>query len=231
MVAQRIGQYAEKKGISIYALENNLNVSRGSIAKAIKDNKSIGSNVLENILRSYPDINPVWLMTGRGNMFLNGAETDLANPDQTFILKTDTKKEMQRIPLYDLQAAASIIPTFNGKQNIIDYITIPNMPACDGALPITGDSMYPLLRSGDIVLYKVIKDLIEGIYWGEMYLVYLNDNGDDMTLVKYVQKSDKGEEYIKLVSQNQHHAPKDVKLKKVKAMALIKASIRINSMG
>lgn len=229
MVAQRLSQYIENKGISLYAFENKLEVSRGSISKAIKENKSIGSNVLENILATFEDINPVWLMTGKGNML---SVPEVYNqPDQTFLLKTDSKKPIQRIPLYDIEAAASIVTTFSGKQNIIDYITIPNMPSCDGALPITGDSMYPLLRSGDIVLYKVIRDLQEGIYWGEMYLVYLNDNGDDMTLVKYVQKSDKGEDYIRLVSQNQHHAPKDVKLKKVKAMALIKASIRINSMS
>lgn len=229
MVTQRLSQYIEYKGISLYAFENKLEVSRGSISKAIKENKSIGSNVLENILITFEDINPVWLMTGKGNML---SVPEVYNqPDQTFLLKTDSKKPIQRIPLYDIEAAASIVTTFSGKQNIIDYITIPNMPLCDGALPITGDSMYPLLRSGDIVLYKVIRDLQEGIYWGEMYLVYLNDNGDDMTLVKYVQKSDKGEDFIRLVSQNQHHAPKDVKLKKVKAMALIKASIRINSMS
>ncbi|SUJ26376.1 Uncharacterised protein [Sphingobacterium spiritivorum] len=229
MVAQRLSQYIEDKGISLYAFENTLKVSRGSISKAIKDDKSIGSNVLENILRNFDDINPVWLMTGKGDMYVNSEPS--YKPERTFLLRTDGKKEIQRIPLYDTQAAASIVNTFNGKQNIIDYISIPNMPLCDGALPITGDSMYPLLRSGDIVLYKIIQDIQEGIYWGEMYLVYLNDNGDDMTLVKYVQKSDKGEEYIKLVSQNQHHAPKDIKIKKVKAMALIKASIRVNSMS
>jgi len=231
MVAQRLSEYIENKGISLYAFENTLAVSRGSISKAIKENKSIGSNVLENILSKFLDINPVWLMTGKGDMIFKDPAEEIVRPDQTFILKSDSKREIQRIPLYDTQAAASILPTFNGKQNILDYITIPNMPVCDGALPITGDSMYPLLRSGDIVMYKVVKDISDGIYWGEMYLVYLNDNGDDMTLVKYVHKSDKGEDYIKLVSQNQHHAPKDVKLKKVKAMALIKASIRINSMS
>ncbi|RQO78076.1 peptidase S24 [Pedobacter sp. KBW01] len=231
MVAQRLSQYIEDKGISLYAFENKLAVSRGSISKAIKENKSIGSNVLENILSKFIDINPIWLMTGRGKMIASDINESVVEPEQTFLLKTDKKRELQRIPLYDTNAAASVLPTFNGKHNIIDYITIPNMPSCDGALPIIGDSMYPLLKSGDIVMYKLINDLQDGIYWGEMYLVYINEHGDDMTLVKYVQKSDKGDDYIKLVSQNQHHAPKDIKLKKVKAMALIKASIRINSMS
>jgi len=210
-------KFAEKMGTSEANIRNYRNKIAPKIDFLVKLHKEL-------------EISFEWLLVDEGDMSVSTPEP-VYKPERTFMLRTDGKKELQRIPLYDIQAAASIVHTFNGKQNIIDYITIPNMPTCDGALPITGDSMYPLLRSGDIVLYKVIRDLQEGIYWGEMYLVYLNDNGDDMTLVKYVQKSDKGEDYIKLVSQNHHHAPKDVKLKKVKAMALIKASIRINSMS
>ena len=231
MVSDRLSKYIDYKQISFYAFENTLEVSRGSISKAVKESKSIGSNVLENILSKFPDMNAEWLMTGKGQMIRGFDEEVVVEPDAKFLLRTDRPKELQRIPLYDIQAAASIVNTFNGQQNISDYITIPNLPKCDGAMPITGDSMYPILRSGDIVFFKVVTDIKESIYWGEMYIVYLKDNDDDMTTVKYVQRSDKGDNYIKLVAQNQHHAPKDVLLKKVKAMALVKASLRINSMA
>jgi hypothetical protein len=68
MVAERLGKYLDFKQISFYAFENSLGVSRGSISKAVKDNKSIGSSVLENILIKYDDIRPSWLLTGRGEM-------------------------------------------------------------------------------------------------------------------------------------------------------------------
>ena len=68
MVAQRIGEYIETKGISYYAFENAIGASRGSISKAVKEGKSIGSSVLENILIIYSDLNPIWLLTGKGNM-------------------------------------------------------------------------------------------------------------------------------------------------------------------
>ncbi|MDB0600070.1 hypothetical protein PL373_02640 [Tenacibaculum maritimum] len=64
-----------------------------------------------------------------------------------------------------------------------------------------------------------------------MYLISVEVAGEEYISVKYIQKSEKGEQYIKLVSQNQHHQPKNVKLNKVRAMALVKASVRINSMG
>lgn len=147
-------------------------------------------------------------------------------------LRTDSNREIQHIPLFNIEATAGLVDLFqnNSDQSPIDTIKIPNLPKCDGALYVSGDSMYPLLKSGDIVAYKQIQDFKNDVFWGEMYLVSVEVGGEEYVSVKYVQKSDKGEDYIKLVSQNQHHQPKDVKLKKVRAMALVKASIRINSM-
>jgi SOS-response transcriptional repressor LexA len=172
------------------------------------------------------EINFEWMFNDSGPMKVVKGES-LVSVANEFTHKDD---HSQRVPLYDMKAAANLVKLFEGHENIIDYITIPNLPKNDGALHISGDSMYPLLKSGDIVIYKKINNIEAGIFYGEMYLLSINIDGDDTTVVKYIQKSDKGEEYIKLVSQNTHHSSKDVNLKHVKAIAWIKASIRINSM-
>ena len=101
------------------------------------------------------------------------------------------------------------------------------IPKCDGGLRIVGDSMYPLLKSGDIVLYKQLKD-IGDIFWGDMYLLSIDIDGEEYITVKYIQKSER-EGYVKLVSQNPHHADKEVAVDRIRALALVKASIRMNS--
>ena len=103
----------------------------------------------------------------------------------------------------------------------------PDLPKCDGAIYIVGDSMYPLLKSGDIVLYKQLKD-IGDIFWGDMYLLSIDIDGEEYITVKYIQKSER-EGYVKLVSQNPHHADKEVAVDRIRALALVKASIRMNS--
>jgi len=229
MVSERVGQYIEAKGISYYAFENHLGASRGSISKAVKDGKSIGSNVLEKILSLYPDLNPSWLLTGQGTML---KDTDVNEPAiKTFKLKTDRTIDSQQIPLYDLEAVAGIVPLFvnNTALQPIDHISIPHLPKCDGAVYVTGDSMYPVLKSGDIVMYKIIDDIVNGIFWGEMYLLGVDIGGEEYITVKYINRSDK-EGYVKLVSENTHHQPKDVALDKIRALALVKANIRINAM-
>lgn len=228
MVSLRVGEYIDAKGISYYAFENSLGASRGSISKAVKDGKSIGSNVLEKILVLYPDLNPAWLLTGSGSMFTDDAPVPAVT---TFRLKTDRAVESQQIPLYDLEAVAGLVPLFGDSRALkpIDHISIPNLPKCDGAVHITGDSMYPLLKSGDIVLYKIVEDIVNGIFWGEMYLLGIDMGDEEYITVKYIQQSDK-DGCIKLVSQNKHHQDKDIAIDKIRALALVKASIRINAM-
>lgn len=232
MVSERVGQYITKKGISYYAFENSIGASRGSISKAVKERKSIGSQVLENILAIYTDLNPTWLLTGVGEIFTENIEILQNKKIEAFRLKTDREIENQQIPLYDIEAIAGLVPLFQDSksQDPIDHISIPHLPKCDGAVYVTGDSMYPLLKSGDIVLYKEIHDVANEIFWGEMYLLGIDMSGEEYVTVKYIQKSEIPG-CVRLVSQNKHHQDKDVEMKKIKALALVKASIRINSMN
>lgn len=232
MVSERVGQYIAKRGISYYAFENSIGASRGSISKAVKEGKSIGSQVLENILAIYTDLNPAWLLTGAGEIFIDNVEILQNKKIEAFRLKTDRELEHQQIPLYDIEAIAGLVPLFQDSksQDPIDHISIPHLPKCDGAVYVTGDSMYPLLKSGDIVLYKEIHDVANEIFWGEMYLLGIDMSGEEYVTVKYIQKSEIPG-CVRLVSQNKHHQDKDVEMKKIKALALVKASIRINSMN
>lgn len=204
----------------------SIGMTYGSFKGSAKD-RPLNSDAIENILTLY-DVDAKWLLTGEGSV----SKSEVNEPPQVYKMKTDRTVQDQDIPLYNLEASAGLVNLFQhqGDTKPVDYISIPNLPKCDGAISVTGDSMYPLLKSGDIIMYKEINNEISNIFYGEMYLVSLDLDGEEYVSVKWVQKSDKGEDHIKLVSENQHHQPKDVPLKSVRAMALIKASIRINAM-
>ena len=65
--------------------------------------------------------------------------------------------------------------------------------------------MYPLLKSGDIVLYKQLHD-IDDIFWGDIYLLSIDIDGEEYVTVKYIQKSDR-EGYVKLVRSERCTTP------------------------
>ena len=79
-------------------------------------------------------------------------------------------------------------------------------------------------------MFKQVANDIRNLFFGEMYVVGMEIDGEEYLTVKWVQKSKKGDEYICLVSQNEHHQAKDVHLKDVKAIAIIKAHTRIYTM-
>ncbi|RGU36765.1 helix-turn-helix transcriptional regulator [Alistipes indistinctus] len=72
MILERLKQYIDAKGITIAAFEREAGMSNAAFGKALKNNGAIGTDKLENILSAYPDINPVWLLTGNGNMLTSG---------------------------------------------------------------------------------------------------------------------------------------------------------------
>ena len=52
------------------ALEDKLEVSKGYITKAMTKKSAMGSDLLERIMRLFPQLNIVWLLTGEGDMIL-----------------------------------------------------------------------------------------------------------------------------------------------------------------
>lgn len=151
--------------------------------------------------------------------------------DKVFKLRTDRLIDRQQIPIYDMEAVAGLVPLFADQysQSIVEVMETTLIPKCDGGLRIVGDSMYPLLKSGDIVFYRQIHDIINNIVWGEMYLVSFDVDGDEYVSVKYLQRSELPD-YITLVSYNEHHKPMDIHISRIRALAFIKASLRLNSL-
>lgn len=232
MVLERIKEFIDYKGLSIAAFERSIGMSNASFGKSLKNKGAIGSDKIENILFKYKELSAEWLLTGNGEMIKPSVsrvvmETTAIHQPRTF----EKKEEMQVVYLYDFNASAGLRSLFDNNQHrVIDDIHIPNLPKCDGAIHIVGDSMYPLLKSGDIILYKQMPLDIENLLYGEMYLLSYDIDGEDYIVVKYVRKSGKGEPYITLGSENPEHAARDIDFRRVNALALVKASVRINSM-
>jgi phage repressor protein C with HTH and peptisase S24 domain len=231
-IKTRILEYLDFKGIQREDFFRKINMSYSSFRGEAKE-RPLNSDAVDSILTLSSDLNPLWLISNKGSMLLDDIKLSHVNePQAVYSMRTDSIQEAQRIPLFDIEAAAGIIPMFEniGAKPIDEYISLPRVPKCDGAVFITGDSMYPLLKSGDIVAYKIIHDYKNEIFWGEMYLISIEMADEFFMSVKYVQKSEIGEDWIKLVSQNSNHQSKDIEIKRIRSMAIVKASVRINSM-
>ena len=188
-----------------------LGVSRSTLSNWVARN-SIDFPLLLSKLK---DVDYNWLLLGKKPL-IPQSETSDALKDRT-------------VMLYDIAAAANLRTLLANKQQyVVGKIQIPSIPVCDGAVYISGDSMYPILKSGDIIGYKEISSF-DNVIYGEIYLVSFMIDGDEYLAVKYVNRSEK-EGYLKLVSYNTHHEPMDIPFASINAMAIVKFSIRRHMM-
>lgn len=223
-VKERLISFIEYKGLSKNKFEQICGFSKRYVSNI---SVSLQPDKIERISLNFPDLNIGWLLTGEGEMIIPSTSVD---PQQTFQLRTDRTIPVQEIPLYDFDAAAGLVAIFNEMHaDPVDYLRIPNLPTVDGAIFVRGDSMSPLLKSGDIVMYKKKELSIDSILWGEIYLLSFQTDGDSYTAVKYIRKSETPG-MVCLASFNPSFAPKDIPMSAITALALVKASLTFHTM-
>ena len=171
-----------------------------------------------------------WLLNGAGPML----KKDIANEANSNLPITEESKysfqkgKKNYLPLYNLDNTGNlknILTRSLDQKFIIDFIKIPDLADCDGATYVKGNSMAPIIKSGDIIIFKTIS--FNDIIWGELYLIEFSmDDRSFYILIKYIQKSAKGEKFVTLTGVNPNHSPQDIPISKINAIAFIRASIR-----
>lgn len=182
-----------------------------------------GFDILNKIVaNSILNINSEWLLTGTGPMQKHMVEFVHTPP------YTDIGHEL--IPVYDISAAANLQTLFANEnaQHLLGSIKILNAPKCDGAIYARGDSMYPLVKTGDTIAYKQLQSM-NNLISGEMYVVDFHSEGDDFLVIKFV-KWEERDVSLRLISYNQHHEDMIIPVSAVRAIALVKIVVRISSM-
>lgn len=91
----RVKQFIKFKGISLRKFAEIIGVSHS----LINNTKSLGSDKLESIIMKYPEINPVWLLTGNGEMLVQGQENisnhdSIEQPNLVLLSEAKLLKEM-----------------------------------------------------------------------------------------------------------------------------------------
>ena len=213
-IVSRIKEFVDYKGLSVRKFEEKVGFSNGAFASQYKNNGSIGSDKIENILQSYPEINVIWLLTGEGEML---------KEEEILPVAIHTNNPKKGIPLIPVEAMAGIA---NGEVSVLEmdcerYI-IPMFKDADYLIMVKGDSMYPRYSSGDVVACKKLplSDLF--FQWNKPYVIDTEQGG----LIKKVCKSTK-KNCIKLVSENPEYEPFDLHKSQIYAIALVIGTVRL----
>lgn len=109
---ERLKQYIEFKGFTNSHFEKKNELSNGYIATQSKRNADLGEGVLIKILNNCLDLNPLWLLTGKGSMLKSEVnkglnqnikgDSNIQSGNSTYVANEtsaiqECKKKMQRL--------------------------------------------------------------------------------------------------------------------------------------
>lgn len=90
----RLLQFIKYAGLSARQFDLSIGASNGYTLRMKKNSASIGSDVIENILKTYPQLNVIWLITGKGEMLKENEEELILDFDE---LPKERQNEIEQI--------------------------------------------------------------------------------------------------------------------------------------
>ncbi len=71
-IIDRVVDFSAHLGMSLRSFSLSIGASAGYLHRLQTANSNIGGDFIEKILQLYTEVNPVWLVTGEGDMFKEG---------------------------------------------------------------------------------------------------------------------------------------------------------------
>lgn len=219
MVQQKIIQYLDFKGISKYKFYQETGLSNGFLNKI----GSIGTDKCEIICSIYPEINPTWLLTGKGPMLL-GIDGEVAaeiSENKAIGKKVSTKYEL---PLVSVEALAGV---GRGDMPAMEYesemYSVPLFKGrADFLIGVAGSSMIPKYYAGDILACKRINE-INFIQWGKVYVL----DTEQGVIVKRLYQTDEDEKVL-CFSENKEMYPQfTIPKTSIRSLSLVVGTIKV----
>lgn len=90
----RLMLFIKEAGMSARQFDLSIGASNGYTLRMSKNRASVGSDVIEKILRTYPDLNVVWLLTGEGQMLKSQEAEEILDFEN---LPREKQLEIERI--------------------------------------------------------------------------------------------------------------------------------------
>ena len=210
-------QIAKNKSISYEKFFGDLGVSYGNF-KGKQKESALGSNVLEKIISKYPEISPVWLLTGKGPM----TTSNIPQPSDV-PLATPSPMGDQGIPLLPVSAMAGAL---SGDVSVLEYecerYVVPAFQGADFLIPVKGSSMYPKYSSGDIVACKRVPTSDLFFQWNKVYVL----DTDQGPLIKRIRRGS-SDDTVLIVSDNTTYEPFELRRDQIRGVALVIGVIRL----
>lgn len=198
---------------------------------------------IELIYSKCENINPEWLLTGKGNML---KEQERQNSSiYSSSINTERTPTIKQLPIGEIPHTPEAIPFAEAARNglnpiplvttrvaagfgcadfaieeadIKDYYVIPKFKNChvDFMIEITGLSMYPHFNSGDVIACSILRNT-QFLQWNKCHVIATREQG---MLVKRIMPGD-DKEHLRAISDNKDYPPFEIPVDEITGIAVV----------
>lgn len=180
-IQERFQTFISYKRLSKRKFQDSIGVSNSYIQNIVN---GISDDVLNSIMKKYPELNTDWLLTGNGNMLLS--------PMVDKNLDSYTINYKKGVPYYNVDFIGGFDIVLNDQTTMPEYlIDFKKYNEATCWCNVTGHSMEPEITHGDIIALKKVED-VSFLPLGEIYAI-VTTNG--MRTIKRIGPSTKEDCY------------------------------------
>lgn len=177
MIKARVLEHIDSLNISKNKFYKLTGIPNGTLDKKT----GVSEMFIEKYISTFPEINPSWLLTGKGKMLLS-------EENQISLVGSFEEDHVITIPLYNAEASAGIGALQLSNEYVIDNLQVPFARENDIALTIVGDSMTPAMQSGDIAVVRDMPNWREYLDYGNIFIVVTDNEVYCKTVSKSTEK-------------------------------------------
>lgn len=174
----KVKDYLKKQGYTQQEVAERLGVSTMAVNQLLNGKNKFGAKTATAWANEF-GFNPLYLMTGEGEMLATEQPADV-------------------VPVYGVEFSAGFVERFPDNEQPIGYLNLPDYRKATAVVSVTGDSMAPLISSGDRVILQELPVEQASIIYGGIYALV---TANDLRTIKRVRRSSK-EGYIDLEPVN-----------------------------
>ena len=203
----------------------HIGVDSSNLSKYLNGRLAINESLINRVVVN-AGLSKKWLETGDELPF---AKPQPSMPGHTLISGRISYEPVGAagagIPVYDIDVTAGVMPRARMfvDENIIGYIDLPDMAHGCRIVKVSGDSMAPVIRSGDVLAVRELTN-VSHIFWGQIYVVLL----DDYCMVKYLRRHDDPQMVI-LRSENPQYDDMEVSRGDIRELMFVQNIIHIDT--
>ena len=201
---KRLDNFMIYSGLNDNRVTVECGISNGLIGKA-RMRGSLSQDNISKILKTYPNLDANWLMTGKGEMIIEDIDID--------------KKSIQIITVEN-------VINFNNKnsnyKNNANRFVQSSFGSADFLVEIQKNTNSQKFAIGDYLACKKIdlKDVL--LQWNNVYIL-------DTLLGIWIKKIMKGkdENHLLILSENPAHDPFEIRVSEIKAIAVVLGVVKL----